>query len=85
MIRYLAHALEALAKRGIKPEWVAQAIETPDWTEPDPDHPGRIRAFKAISDMNGRILRVVHWPEGADIVVLTAYPDRDAAKRRKLP
>jgi hypothetical protein len=84
MIHYLAHALEAMSKRGVKPDWVADTIEQPDWTEPDVQ-PGRIRSYKAISDFGGRILRVVHWTEGPDIVVLTVYPDRDALKRRKLP
>lgn len=85
MIRYLPHALEALARRGLKPEWVVQAIEAPDWTEPDTDHPGRIRAYWGCAALDDRILRVVYWYDGADIVVLTAYPDRDALKRRKLP
>jgi hypothetical protein len=85
MIRYLSHAIDALTKRGLSPEWVAETIEMPDWTEPDVGHPGRIRAYKANAGMEGRILRVVYWHEGADIVVLTAYPDRDAIKRKKLP
>jgi hypothetical protein len=85
MLRYLSHALEALAKRGLKQEWAEEAIATPDWTEPDPDYPGRIRAYKRIGALDGRILRVVYWYEGADIVVLTIYPDRDAGKRRILP
>ncbi len=85
MIRYLSHALEAMSKRGVKPDWVADTIQQPDWTEPDAAHRGRIRSYKAIAGFSGRILRVVHWTEGADIVVLTVYPDRDALKRRKLP
>jgi hypothetical protein len=85
MIRYLPHALEALAKRDLKPEWIAETIGQPDWTEPDAIHPGRVLSFKAISDFKGRILRVVHWRDGDDIVVLTVYPDRDALKRRRLP
>jgi hypothetical protein len=26
MIRYLAHALEAMSKRGVKPDWVADIV-----------------------------------------------------------
>jgi hypothetical protein len=85
MIRYLSHALEAMAKRDLEPEWIVETIARPDWTEPDTVHPGRLRSYKAISDFGGRILRVVHWSDGTDIVVLTVYPDRDALKRRMLP
>jgi hypothetical protein len=41
----------------------------------------RIRAYKAIPALDDRIVRVVYWHD----VVLTAYPDRDALKRKTLP
>ncbi len=82
MIRYRPHAEEALRIRGLLREWVEAALAAPDWTEPDPAHPGRSRTFKAIPETGGRVLRVVHWSEGDDIVVLTVYLDRDAGKRR---
>ena len=84
MIRYLAHAEEALAKRGIKPKWVVVTVEQPDWTDIDPAKPARTRSYKVIDELDGRVLRVVHWAEGDDIVILTAYPDRDALRRRAL-
>jgi len=82
VIRYRPHADEAIRTRGLAREWVADVVTTPDWTETDPDHPDRMRSYKAIPALGGRILRVVHWLEGDDIVVLTVHPDRDAAKRR---
>ncbi|MBV1800367.1 DUF4258 domain-containing protein [Siccirubricoccus sp. G192] len=82
MIRYLQHAREAMVRRGIDPTWVEAALAAPDWTEPDPGHPGRTCSFRATSEIGGRVLRVVHWRDGPDVVVLMAHPDRDAAKRR---
>jgi hypothetical protein len=85
MIRLLAHAKEAMEARGVSLAWVEATLETPDWTEADPHHPERSRSYKVIAALGGRVLRVVHWREGRDIVVLTAYPDRDALKNRQRP
>ena len=82
MIRYRPHAEEAIRARGLAREWVEAVVTQPDWTEIDPRHPERTRSYKAMDALDGRILRVVHWLEGADVVVLTAHPDRDAVKRR---
>ncbi len=85
MVRYLPHAKEAMTKRGLRPEWVEDTIVSPNWTDSDPRHPGRIRSFKSIAAIEVRVPRVVHWLEGPDIVVLTVHPDRNAlmqARRR---
>jgi len=39
-----------------------------------------MRAFKAIPEFDGRFLRVVFRPDGADIVVITVHPDRSAKR-----
>jgi hypothetical protein len=83
MIRYLPHAQEALEKRGINQAWVEVTILTPDWSEPDPGHGDRTRSFKVLEFLGGRVLRVVHWADGRDVVVLTAMLDRDALKNRR--
>ena len=44
--------------------------------EPDPRHPDRIRSYKAIAEHGGRVLRVVHRPEGDDILIITVHFDR---------
>ena len=85
VIRYLAHAEEAMRRRGLLPAWIEAAIGTPDWTTPDPGHPDRMRSFKMLEVAGGRVLRVVHWTDGADVVVLTAMLDRDALKQRSRP
>ena len=79
------HAREAMERRNILPKWVSDTVLHPEWNEPDPVHPERIRSYRGISALGGRILRVVHWTEGSDIVVLTVFPDRDAEKRRPRP
>jgi hypothetical protein len=83
MIRLLPHALEALAKRQIPLDWVERTVNSPDWSDRDPRRLDRQRAFKAIAEAGNRILRVVHWTEGSDTVVLTVYLDRNALKARR--
>jgi hypothetical protein len=61
-------------------EWVERTLRSPDWTDADPRHTDRMRAFKAIPEFGGRFLRVVFSTEGADIVVITVHPDRDAKR-----
>ena len=68
-----------MAARGIPFEWVDMAIRFPDWTAQDPD-PVLIRSFKSITGSAGRILRVVHRSDGADILVVTAHFDRGAKR-----
>jgi hypothetical protein len=82
-LRLLPHAEEALATRGLSMTWVERTIVTPDWTDVDPRYPDRCRSYKAIQECGDRILRVVHWREAADIVVLTVYLDRNALKARR--
>ena len=76
VIRFTKHAQEAIDKRGIAVEWIEQAVQAPDWVRPDPRHPERTRSYKVVAQRAGRILRVVHRPEGADIVVITVHFDR---------
>ncbi len=78
MIRLTRHATEAMEACNILLEWVERTLETPDWTSTDPRHPDRMRAFKAIPELGGRFLRVVFRADGADIIVITVHPDRDA-------
>ncbi len=85
MIRYLPHAIEAMERRELGEAWVRETVIAPDWTEPDPRHPDRTRSYKAINAAGGRILRVVHWTDGLDIVVLTAHFDRNATKAGTRP
>lgn len=74
------HAIAAIRQRGLEPEWIARTIASPDWTEPEPLQPGVTRSFRHIPEAGNRVLRVVHRAEGADVLVITAFPDRGARK-----
>lgn len=80
MIRLSKHAQEALDRRNIAFEWVERTLAAPDFTGPDPNDPSLTRSFKAIDEAGGRILRVVHRPDGDDILVATVYFDRGARR-----
>ncbi len=80
MIGLTRHALEAISIRDIATDWIEAAVSTPDWSEPDPRHPDRTRSYKAIAEYGARVLRVVHRPEGDDIVIITVHFDRGARR-----
>jgi hypothetical protein len=78
MLRLTKHAEEAILKRNLALDWIDRAISSPDFTDTDPHDPALTRSFKAIVEADGRVLRVVHRPEGNDILVITVHFDRDA-------
>ena len=80
MIRFAKHAQEAIRARDIAVDWIEAAVTAPDWIEPDARHPGRIRSYKAIAEHDDRVLRVVHRPEGDDILIITVHFDRRARR-----
>jgi hypothetical protein len=77
MIALTLHTELRLRERKIAFAWVELTISSPDWTRQDKD-PALTRSYKAIHANGGRILRVVHRPEGHDILVVTAVFDRGA-------
>jgi len=80
MIRFTKHTQEAISARDIAVDWIGAAVSAPDWIEPDPRYPDRIRSYKAIAEHGGRVLRVVHRPEGDDILIITVHFDRRARR-----
>ncbi len=73
---YSDHAKEMLAERGIESEWVERTVLTPDAIESDPKHADRVRAYKALPERDGRVLRVVYVElEGAHRII-TLFLDR---------
>ena len=77
MIVLSKHAQEAVEKRYLPLEWIERTLAAPDFTHPDRD-PTLTRSFKAIDEAGDRILRVVHRPQGNDILIVTVHFDRDA-------
>lgn len=80
MLRLTEHAERELRRRAIARVWVEAAIATPDWTAPDPRDPALTRSYKAIPAFGHRVLRVVHRPDGDDMLVITAHFDRGAKR-----
>ena len=80
MIKLTIHAGRRMRQYGIERAWVLAAVASPDWTAPDPRQPGVTRAFKAVPERAGRILRVAHRPDGTDVLVLSAHFDRGAKR-----
>jgi hypothetical protein len=78
-IRFSVHTEKRATERGIGRAWIEQTVLAPDWTRPDPD-PALTRAYKAIPENGGRVLRVVFRPDGAAIRVITAHFDRGAKR-----
>ena len=70
------HAELMLAERGIERAWVERAVNEPDAMEPDPAQNDICRAFRAIPERNGRVLRVVYAVSGEQLRVITAFFDR---------
>jgi hypothetical protein len=75
MIVLTKHAEEAVEMRKLALDWIDRTLATPDFTHADPKDPTLTRSFKAISEAGGRILSVVHRPEGK---IVTVHFDRDA-------
>lgn len=76
-LRLTIHARRRIQEREIELAWVAAAIAMPDWTKPDAV-PGTTHSFRATPECGGRILKVVHRLDGADILVVTLHLDRRA-------
>lgn len=78
LIRFTQHGLAELEKRKLASAWVEAVILRPDRTTSDPSDPVLTRSYKTILEAGNRVLRVVHRPEGADVLVITAFFDRNA-------
>lgn len=75
-IVYTRHALDVMEERQVLQEWVARTVEAPETREPDPSDPDLTRAFLAIPERDGRVLRVVYALEPDAVRIVTAFFDR---------
>ncbi len=73
---YSDHAAEMLKERGISRELVERTVLDPDAIETDPKHADRTRAYKALPERDGRVLRVVYVRSDQAFRVITLFLDR---------
>lgn len=78
---YTVHAAEMLLDRQLERAWVGGTVLSPEAVEPDPNHPERIRAFRALPERDGRVLRVVYVQEAESIRIVTLFLDRGRRRR----
>ena len=78
-LHFTDHAENMLRERGIQREWALATLTEPDWTTPD-IHPDRTRAFRAIPNAGGKILRVVYSKADGKHRVVTVFFDRNAKR-----
>jgi hypothetical protein len=76
--RLYEHAARRLSERSIAKEWVESTVVAPDWETPDPINRRLTRAYKRLWEAGNRVLRMVYFKKGNDILVITPFPDRDA-------
>jgi hypothetical protein len=79
-VTFTRHAKTMLEERNIDRAWVERALSEPDLVEPDPKLENVVRAFRAIPERGGRVLRIVYSVRSDQILVITAFFDR--AKRK---
>jgi len=80
MTQFTRHAETMLLERGIAREWAERVLTSPGWEELDPSNPGQKRAFAAIAEAGGKILRVVYTVQAGEKRVITLFFDRRAKK-----
>lgn len=76
------HAEDTMRERGIDSAWLAAAMEAPDTTEPHPDDPTLMYAFRRIPEFGNRVLRVVYNQAKEPPHIVTVYFDRTAGGKR---
>ena len=73
------HARVRLRERRIDPKWIDETVHHPDWVEPGDR--GVERRFRAISEFDGRVLRVVCVETDSSIRVISVMFDRNARRK----
>ena len=79
MIRLSKHVTDEMDGRGVLLGYIERTVEAPDRIVPNPVQTGLSRSYRAFDEFGGRVLRVVHRPDGHDTFVATAHGD--AAER----
>jgi hypothetical protein len=69
--------LDKDAERLVPIEWIERTVSEPDWTKPCPRDAALTRSYRRIAEAGGRVLRGVHRLQGADMLIVTAFLDRN--------
>jgi hypothetical protein len=77
MLKLSIHVETRIRQRGLQLAWIELTVGAPSKVAADKD-PSLRQSFRAIPDHGGRILKVVHRPDGDDTFVVTAHFDRGA-------
>jgi hypothetical protein len=72
------HAMTVLRERGLDRSWVERTIRSPVRQDRDPRDTGLMRAYAAVPERDGRIMRVVYKEMDRTILVVTTFLDRGA-------
>jgi hypothetical protein len=75
-IIFTHHAALMLTERRIERAWAERTLNEPETVEPDPARSDAFRAFRAIPERDGRVLRVVYAATGEELIIITAFFDR---------
>jgi hypothetical protein len=78
MVKLTVHAMLRCSSTDSLFRGSKRPLPPPDWTAPDPREEGVPRSFKAIPKRGGRVMRVAHRPDGADVLVPSAFFDKGA-------
>jgi len=81
-MRYTVHARVEMQRREIADDWVESTVRAPEFERRDRRYPERRNAFRRVPQLENRWLRVVYEIDGADILIVTAFLDRGAERRR---
>ncbi|GLS46929.1 DUF4258 domain-containing protein [Methylobacterium brachythecii] len=81
LFTYGPHAVDNLDDRQIQREWVERTVTEPEILEPDKTYPDRLRAFRALPERDGRVLRVVYLPTDDGAHIITMFLDRGRRRR----
>jgi hypothetical protein len=76
-----AHAVAALAERGIDLDWVERVLRRPERTEMDRDDPALRHVLGRIEERDNRVLRVVYNPTTRPWRLVTVFFDRRLRNR----
>jgi hypothetical protein len=81
-VRFTEHAKLRMIERGIRIEWVERTVERPEFVRPSMSRPARKSAFRRIEELGNRWLHVTFDAEMGGIVVVSAYVDHKAERKR---